>query len=102
MRLLESQSLRLTPTGADSNAATQELKNQLQAQLAEWHAVHRKFEPAQAWLEGGIAFSDGAQKADLEARKLEIHRKTREAERRIAQVNADIAALAERHSAGAV
>ena len=79
----------------DSTAATQQLRNQLQAELAEWRALHRKFAPAQGWLEGRIAFSQEAHKADLEARKLELDRKAKEAERRIAQANADIAALAD-------
>ena len=78
-----------------SNAAAQQLKNQLQAKLAEWRALHRKFEPAQVWLEGGIAFSRGAQKADLEIKKLELDWKAKAAERCIAQANADIAALAD-------
>jgi hypothetical protein len=72
----------------------QQLKGQLQAELAEWRALHHKLEPAQVWLEGRIAFSQEAQKADLEARKLELDGKTKEAVRRIAQANADIAALA--------
>ena len=78
-----------------SNAAAQQLKGQLCTELAEWRTLYRKIEPAQAWLEGGIAFSQGAQRADLEVRKLELDRKTKEAERRIAQANADIAALAD-------
>jgi hypothetical protein len=78
-----------------SNAAAQELKNQLQAEPAEWHALYRRFAPAQVWLEGRIAFSHEAQKADLEVKKLELDRKVKEAEQRIAQANADIAALAD-------
>ena len=81
-----------------SNAAAQQLKGQLQVKLVEWSAQYRKLEPAQAWLEGGIAFSQGAQRADLEVRKLELDRKTKEAVRRIAQANTDIAALADPRS----
>jgi hypothetical protein len=113
IRLPESPSLRPTPSvggipaaGAviaddaetGGNTAAQQLKGQLQAELAEWRALHHKLEPAQVWLEGRIAFSQEAQKADLEARKLELDRKTMEAVRRIAQANADIAALADPRS----
>ena len=109
MRLPESPSLRPTPSvggipaaraviaddaETGGNTAAQQLKGQLQAELAEWRALHHKLEPAQVWLEGRIAFSQEAQKADLEARKLELDGKTKEAVRRIAQANADIAALA--------
>lgn len=113
MRPPESSNLRPTPsisgipaTGGvvasdaetDGNAAAQQLsnqlENQLQAELAAWCALHRKLAPVQAWLEGRIAFSQEAQKADLNVRKLELDRKIQEAERHIAQVNADIAALA--------
>ena len=109
MRLPESPSLRPTPSAggipaagavvADNaetggNTAAQQLKGQLQAELAEWRALHHKLEPAQVWLEGRIAFSQEAQKADLEVKKLELDRKAKEAEQRIAQANADIAALA--------
>ena len=80
------------------NPAAQQPKGQLQAELADWRALHHKLEPAQVWLEGRIAFSQEAQKADLEARKLELDGKTKEAVRRIAQANADIAALADRRS----
>jgi len=110
MRLPESPSLRPTPSvggipaaGAviaddaetGGNTAAQQLKGQLQAELAEWRALHHKLEPAQVWLEGRIAFSQEAQKADLEARKRELDGKTKEAERRMKQVNADIAVLAD-------
>jgi hypothetical protein len=109
MRPLDPSSLRPTPSvggipaaGAviaddaetGGNTAAQQLKGQLQAELAEWRALHHKLEPAQVWLEGRIAFSQEAQKAELEARKLELDGKTKEAVRRIAQANADIAALA--------
>jgi hypothetical protein len=110
MQLPESPSLRPTPSiggipaaGAviaddaetGGNTAAQQLKGQLQAELAEWRALHHKLEPAQVWLEGRIAFSQEEQKASLEARKLELDGKTKEAVRRIAQANADIAALAD-------
>ena len=78
-----------------SDATAQQLKNRLLAELAEWRALHRRFAPGQVWLEGRIAFSKEAQRADLEIRKLELDRKAKEAERRIAQANADIAALAD-------
>ena len=79
-------------------AAAQELESRLQAELAEWRALYRRLAPAQAWLEGRIAFSQEAQKADFEARKLELERRAKEAERRIAQADADIAALADPRS----
>ena len=66
--------------------------------MAECRALYRKLAPAQVWLEGRIAFSQEAQKADLQARKLELDGKTKEAVRRIAQANADIAALADPRS----
>jgi len=81
-----------------SNAAAQQLKGQLQVKLVEWNAQYRRFAPAQMWLEGRIAFSQGAQKADLEVQKLEVDCKVEEAERRIAQADADIAALADPRS----
>jgi hypothetical protein len=89
-----------TDTGI--KAAAQQLERQLQARLAGWRAVHRNAEPAQAWLEGRIAFSDEAQKAELEARKRELDRKAREAERCIAQARAVIAALADRSTRNAI
>ena len=113
MRPFDPSSLRPTPpiggvpaAGAviaddaeiGGNTAAQQLKGQLQAELAEWRALHHKLEPAQVWLEGCIAFSQEAQKAELEARKLELDGKTKEAVRRIAQANADIAALADPRS----
>ena len=108
MRPLDPSSLRPAPlaTGipamgevvasdaeTDSEAAAQQLRNQLQTELAEWRALHRKLAPAQVWLEGRIAFSQEAHKADLEITKLELDRKVEEAEQRIAQANADIAAI---------
>ena len=83
---------------AGGSTAAQQLKLRLQAELAECRALYRRLAPAQVWLEGRIAFSQEAQKADLEARKLELDRKTKEAVRRIAQANADIAALADPRS----
>ena len=80
-------------TGADT--AAQQLKRRLQAEMAECRALYRKLAPAQVWLEGRIAFSHEAQKADLEVQKLELDRKVKEAEQRIAQAHADIAALAD-------
>jgi hypothetical protein len=80
------------------NTAAQELKRRLQAEMAECRALYRKLAPAQVWLEGRIAFSQEAQKADLEAKKLEVDGKTKEAMRRIAQANADIVALADPRS----
>lgn len=68
---------------------------QLQAKLAEWRALQRRVESAQIWLEGRIAFSQGAQKADFELRKREIDDQAQEAKRRIAEADADIAALAD-------
>ena len=93
-----------TPTGgadvADNSetggsTAAQQLKRRLQAEMAECRALYRKLAPAQVWLEGRIAFSHEAQKADLEVQKLELDRKVKEAEQRIAQAHADIAALAD-------
>ena len=81
-----------------SNAAAQQLKGQLQVKLVEWSAQYRRFAPAQMWLEGRIAFCQEAQKADLEVQKLELDWKAKEAERRIAQANADIDALADPRS----
>ena len=113
MRLLESPGSRLTPSIAgipaagrvvtgnaetSSNAAAQQLKDRLQAELAEWQALYRKLAPAQVWLEGRIAFSQEAQKADFEVKKLELDCKAKEAEQRIAQADADIAALADPRS----
>jgi len=80
---------------AGGSTAAQQLKLRLQAELAECRALYRKLAPAQVWLEGRIAFSQEAQKADLEARKRELDGKTKEAERRMKQVNADIAVLAD-------
>ena len=80
------------------NTAAQQLKHRLQAEMAECRALYRKLAPAQVWLEGRIAFSQEAQKGDLEARKLELDGQTKDAVRRIAQVNADIAALADPRS----
>jgi len=92
----------IPPAGGEAEtgtkAATQHLEGQLQAELAEWRALYRKFAPAQGWLEGRIAFSQGAQKADLELKKLEVDRKAKEAERHMAQADADIAALADPRS----
>jgi hypothetical protein len=79
----------------ERKASRQQLEDQLQANLAELRSLYRKLAPAQAWLEGRIAFSEEAQKPDLEARKLELDRRAEEAERRIAQADADIAALAD-------
>ena len=113
MQLPESPSLRPTPSiggipaaGAviaddaetGGNTAAQQLQLRLQAELAECRALYRKLAPAQVWLEGRIAFSQEEQKASLEARKLELDGKTKEAVRRIAQANADIAALADPRS----
>jgi hypothetical protein len=81
-----------------SNTAAQQLKRRLQAEMAECRALYRKLAPAQVWLEGRIAFGQEAQKGDLEARKLELDGQTKDAVRRIAQVNADIAALADPRS----
>ena len=92
------QSSRLEATSPHSADLARELTDRLQANLAEWRARHRKFEPAQVWLEARIAFDRGTQGSDLEARKLELDRKVEEAERRIAQARADIAALADRPS----
>ena len=80
-------------TGGDT--AAQQLRRRLQAEMAECRALYRKLAPAQVWLEGRIAFSHEAQKADLEVQKLELDRKVKEAEQRIAQAHADIAALAD-------
>ena len=77
------------------NTAAQQLKRRLQAEMAECRALYRKLAPAQVWLEGRIAFIQEAEKGDLEARKLELDGKTKEAERRMKQVNADIAVLAD-------
>jgi hypothetical protein len=82
-----------TETGGNTAAA--QLKRRLQAEMAECRALYRKLAPAQVWLEGRIAFSQEAQKADLEARKLELDGKVKEAEQRIAKANADIASLAD-------
>ena len=80
-------------TGGDT--AAQQLRRRLQAEMAECRALYRKLAPAQVWLEGRIAFSQEAQNGDLEARKLELDGQTKDAVRRIAQANADIAALAD-------
>jgi hypothetical protein len=77
------------------NTAAQQLKRRLQAEMAECRALYRKLAPAQVWLEGRIAFGQEAQKGDLEARKLELDGQTKDAVRRMAQANADIAALAD-------
>ena len=77
------------------------MAEQLQAQLAEWRALQLKVEPARFWLEGRIAFSQGTQKVDLEVRKRELDSKAEEARQRIAQVDADIAALADPSADGA-
>jgi hypothetical protein len=84
--------------GTGGNSAAQQLKRRLEAEMAECRALYRKLAPAQVWLEGRIAFRQEAQKADLEAKKLELDGKTKEAVRRIAQANADIAALADPRS----
>ena len=80
------------------NTAAQQLKRRLQAEMAECRALYRKLAPAQVWLEGRIAFSQEAQKGDLEARKLELDGKTKDAMRRMAQASADITALADPRS----
>lgn len=101
-RLWRARSIARTPPANDTEtcrkAAALQLEGRLQAKLAEWRALHRRFEPAQAWLEGRIAFSQEPQKADLEARKVELDRKVGEARRHIAQADADLAALSDPRS----
>ena len=111
MRHLELPGLLAPPSSADIHpgqgiiqaeagikAAARQLECHLQARRAEWHAVYRNAAPAQAWLEGRIAFSQGPQKAVFEARKRDLDRRAKDAERRIAQADADIAALADPRS----
>ena len=107
MRLPEPPGLRPPSSIAGIPAATPALTNdrptvtraqlqiRLQAELAEWRALYRKLAPAQAWLEGRIAFSEEPQRTELEARKRELDRKAREAERCIAQAHADIDTLSD-------
>ena len=113
MQHAKSPILRPAPSAADTPAgggvvadnpetggstAAQQLKRRLQAEMAECRALYRKLAPAQVWLEGRIAFSQEAQKGDLEARKLELDGKTKDAMRRMAQASADITALADPRS----
>ena len=76
-----------------TNTPAQDLERQLLARLAECRALYRRLAPAQIWLEGRIAFSEGPQKAEFEARKRELDRKADEAGRGIAEADAEIASL---------